>query len=43
MGMINATSVTDVNNLHVRGDSLRSITRPNTVWSLSSVLQFQRW
>lgn len=27
----------------LRGDSLLSITRPKTVWSRSSVLQFQRW
>ena len=28
---------------HTRMDLLRSNTRPNTVWSRSSVLQFQRW
>lgn len=29
--------------VHTHMDLLRSKTRPNTVWSRSSVLQFQRW
>lgn len=33
----------DVHVRHTQVDLLRSRTRPNTVWSRSSVLQFQRW
>lgn len=47
--MINSSD-TDINNRpadrrpsYAFADSLRSITLPNTVWSRSSVLQFQRW